>query len=142
MFKNYFKTISRNLFRNKTLSVINTIGLGLGIACSLLIFLWVNDERKVNAFHVNNPYLYSVYEKVFPDNKVDADYNTPSLIADETKKTFLKCNLLEALIGTMNIFLPPKMAANLLLAYVRDKSSPTGWLSLREMTQDAPDTSK
>ena len=34
----------RNLVRNKVFSLINIAGLGLGMACSLLIFLWVQDD--------------------------------------------------------------------------------------------------
>jgi len=41
MFKNYFKTAWRNLFHNKTFSVINISGLAPGMTCSLLIVLWV-----------------------------------------------------------------------------------------------------
>ncbi len=72
--------------RNKAFAFINICGLSLGIAISLLIFFWVNDERSVDAFHANNPHLYNVYEKVFPNNKGDADYDTPSLLAGEIKK--------------------------------------------------------
>ncbi len=86
MFKNYLKTAWRNLVRNKAFSLINISGLALGMAVSLLIFLWVKDERSVDAFHTNNPYLYNVYEKVFADNKIDADYETPALLADEIKR--------------------------------------------------------
>ena len=39
MFKNYFKTAFRNLWKNKVFSVINIMGLALGLACSLLIML-------------------------------------------------------------------------------------------------------
>ncbi|HEY2727083.1 MAG TPA: ABC transporter permease, partial [Parafilimonas sp.] len=83
---NYFKTAWRNLVRNKTFASINICGLSLGVAISLLIFFWVNDERSVDAFHANNPYLYNVYEKAFSNNKVDADYDTPTLLAGEIKK--------------------------------------------------------
>ena len=41
MFKNYFKTAWRNLIKNKTQSAINITGLSVGLACSILIFLWV-----------------------------------------------------------------------------------------------------
>ncbi|HTS44391.1 MAG TPA: ABC transporter permease [Puia sp.] len=86
MLKNYFKTAWRNIVRNKTFSLINICGLALGIAISLLIFFWVNDERSVDAFHKNNRYLYNVYEIAFADNKIDADYETPALLADQIKK--------------------------------------------------------
>jgi putative ABC transport system permease protein len=41
MFKNYFKIAWRNIFKNKTQSFINISGLSVGLACSVLIFLWV-----------------------------------------------------------------------------------------------------
>ena len=44
MLKNYLLVAFRNLRKNKTFSFINITGLALGMACSLLILLWVNDE--------------------------------------------------------------------------------------------------
>ncbi|GAB3423432.1 ABC transporter permease [Niabella aquatica] len=63
------------------------MGLALGLACSLLIMLWVNDEKKVDAFHKNGEYLYQVYERNHFDGKTDAGYVTQGLLADELKKT-------------------------------------------------------
>jgi hypothetical protein len=50
MFSNYLKTAWRNLIRNKGFSVINIMGLASGLSCSLMIMLWVNDEKNVDAF--------------------------------------------------------------------------------------------
>jgi putative ABC transport system permease protein len=86
MFKNYFKTAWRNIIRNKAFSVINIIGLALGLACSLVIMLWVNDEKSVDAFHKNGEYLYQVYERNYFDSKVDAGYSTQGLLAEELKR--------------------------------------------------------
>jgi ABC-type antimicrobial peptide transport system permease subunit len=88
MFKNYFKTAWRNIIRNKGFSAINIMGLALGLACSLMIMLWVNDEKSVDAFHKNNKYLYQVYERNFYDGKVDAGYSTQGLLAGELKRVF------------------------------------------------------
>ena len=44
MLKNYFTVAWRSLRNNKAFSLINIFGLALGMACSLLIFLWINDE--------------------------------------------------------------------------------------------------
>jgi len=44
MFKNYFKTAFRNLARNKIYSFINVAGLSLGVACAMLIMLYVKDK--------------------------------------------------------------------------------------------------
>ena len=50
MIKNYFKTAWRNLFKNKTQSAINIAGLSIGLACSILIFLWVQNELRIDVF--------------------------------------------------------------------------------------------
>ncbi|MDW7693744.1 ABC transporter permease [Flammeovirgaceae bacterium SG7u.111] len=44
MFKNYLLIAYRNLFRNKVFTLINVVGLGVGLACCLLIFLFVKHE--------------------------------------------------------------------------------------------------
>lgn len=88
MIKNYFKTTWRHLFRNKAFSFINIMGLALGLACSLLIMLWVNDEYKVNAFHKNRTQLYSVFERRYNDGKINAGFATQGLMADEMKRVF------------------------------------------------------
>jgi putative ABC transport system permease protein len=88
MFKNYFKTALRNIRRNKVFSVINISGLALGMACSLLIFLWVQSEYKVDSFNKNSSRLYSVFERQFYNDKVDVFHSTPGLLADEMKRVF------------------------------------------------------
>ena len=86
MFKNHLITAFRNLWKNKAFSAINIMGLALGLACSLLIMLWVNDEYQVDSFHRNGSQLYSVYEKQYRDGKVDAFFGGPGILADEMKR--------------------------------------------------------
>lgn len=86
MLRNYLITALRSLRRDKVFSVINILGLALGITCSVLILLWVQDEYRVNAFHRNGAQLYAVYERQFNDDKVDAGYYTPGPLGDELKK--------------------------------------------------------
>ncbi len=62
------------------------MGLALGLACSLLIMLWVHDESNVDAFHKNGAQLYSVFEKQYRDNGVNAFYGGPGIMADEMKR--------------------------------------------------------
>jgi ABC-type antimicrobial peptide transport system permease subunit len=88
MFKNFLKTALRNLWKHKAFSFINIIGLALGVACSLLIMLWVKDEYSVDSFHTHGSQLYSVYERQNHDGKWDAFYSTPALLADEMKRVF------------------------------------------------------
>ena len=86
MIKNYFKTAWRNLVRNKSFSAINILGLALGMACSLLIMLWVQDERGIDAFHANGNQLFQVYERQYYDGKIEANYYTQGLLAEELKR--------------------------------------------------------
>lgn len=86
MIKNYLKIAWRNIVRNKTFSVVNIMGLALGLTCSLLILLWVQDEKNVDAFHTNKKDLFQVYERNYFDGKTDAGYSTQGLLAQELKK--------------------------------------------------------
>ena len=86
MLKNYLKTAWRNIIRSKGFSAINITGLALGLTCSLIIMLWVNDEKSVDGFHKNGKNLYQVYERNYFDGKVDAVYNTQGLLAEELKR--------------------------------------------------------
>ena len=86
MFKNYLYTAFRNLWKNKIFSSINIMGLALGLSCSLLIMLLVNDEYKADAFHKNGSQLFSVYEQQFRDGEVNAFFGGPGVMADEMKR--------------------------------------------------------
>jgi putative ABC transport system permease protein len=86
MLKNYFLVAIRNLWRSKAFSLINLSGLTLGIAFSLVILLWVEDEKSIDGFHANSSRIYNIYEREFADGKVETDYSTPGLLAEEMKK--------------------------------------------------------
>ena len=86
MIKNYFKIAFRNLWKNKGFSAINITGLAMGMACSLLILLWVKDERGVDAFHQNGKDLYYVYERNTLGGKIESWYWTQGPLAEELKK--------------------------------------------------------
>ncbi|HVW95074.1 MAG TPA: ABC transporter permease [Mucilaginibacter sp.] len=93
MLKNYLKVAFRNLWRNKFFSAINILGLGLGMACSILIMLWVNNELSVDAFHQNGSRLYAVVERQYYDHKIAGQYNVPGVLADEMKKVLPQVEL-------------------------------------------------
>lgn len=58
MIRNYIKTAFRNLWRNKAFSVINIVGLSVGLACCMLIFLYTMDEQSYDRFNVNKDSIY------------------------------------------------------------------------------------
>ncbi len=60
MFKNYFKTAFRNLKRNKSYAFINTLGLTVGIASCLLLFMVIRFETSFDNFHPKKNSIYRV----------------------------------------------------------------------------------
>jgi len=60
MIKNYFIIAWRNLRKNKTFSLINIAGLSIGLACAMLILLYVKDEVSFDRFHKNVNNIYRV----------------------------------------------------------------------------------
>lgn len=63
MFRNYLKVSLRNLLRNKGYSIINIVGLAVGMACCALIMLWVLDELSYDRYHENADNIYRVTYK-------------------------------------------------------------------------------
>ena len=60
MFKNYFTVALRNLLRNKIYAFINIAGLSIGLACAMLIILYVKDEVSYDRFHKNVNNIYRI----------------------------------------------------------------------------------
>jgi len=58
MFKNYLKIAIRNIKKNKGYSFINISGLAIGMACCVLIFLWVHDELSYDQYHKNRDQIF------------------------------------------------------------------------------------
>lgn len=59
MLRNYLKVALRSILRNKVYSFINIAGLSIGIACCVLIMLWVQDELSYDRFHEHAEDLYA-----------------------------------------------------------------------------------
>lgn len=61
MFKNYLKTLWRNMLKNKLHSAINIIGLSVAFTCSILLITMVYREFSYDKFHENKDKIYKVY---------------------------------------------------------------------------------
>src|SRR6187431_3128278 len=77
MLRHNLVIILRGLSRFKRTFVINLVGLSVGLASALLIFLWVNDELSVDKFHEKDERLYQVMTTLQENTIVD----TPGLLA-------------------------------------------------------------
>ncbi|MEB2775061.1 FtsX-like permease family protein [Algoriphagus sp. D3-2-R+10] len=82
MLRHNFLLFYRNCKRFKSTFIINLIGLSSGLACSLLIFLWVNDELSVDKFHEKDSQLYQVMENLKVVGEIHTTESTPGLLAE------------------------------------------------------------
>ncbi len=84
MIKNYFIITCRNIIRNKIFALINILGLAVGMACFVLITLWIQDELSYDKFHANKDNLY-LLTVIHPDDNIDPNvpYALAPRLADE-----------------------------------------------------------
>ena len=65
MYKNYFLTAIRNLYRNLVYSLVNIFGLTLGIAVALMVFLFIQFENSYDRYHKDYKRIYRVYRTTY-----------------------------------------------------------------------------
>ena len=82
MLRHTFLLIFRNFKRFKSTFFINLIGLSTGMACSLLIFLWVLDELSFDKFHENEAQLYQVMANYKHTDGVKTNMETDGILAE------------------------------------------------------------
>ena len=61
MFRSFIISSVRSLLKDRLNSVINLFGLSVGLACSVLIYLYVKNELTYDRFHLNYEHIYRVY---------------------------------------------------------------------------------
>ncbi|MCE2996171.1 MAG: ABC transporter permease, partial [Flammeovirgaceae bacterium] len=77
MFRNYLKVAFRNLTKNSVYSFINIVGLAVGLACSILISLWVLDELSYDQFQPKLKQLSQLWINATYDGKVNTFQSVP-----------------------------------------------------------------
>jgi putative ABC transport system permease protein len=82
MLKNYLKIALRHLQRQKGYSLINIAGLSVGMACFILILLFVNYEFSYEKHHTNANRIYKVYVEHHLPNGVNRINSTPVPLAE------------------------------------------------------------
>lgn len=73
MFSNYLKIAFRNLTRHKVYSLINLSGFSVGMACFILIMLYIQFECSYDRFHKNAKHICRILSEDQEDNYVEAD---------------------------------------------------------------------
>lgn len=82
MFYHNLLLIFRNFKRNRSTFFINLLGLSTGLACVLLIYLWISDEWGMDKFHANDAQLYQVMANHKESDRIRTIQGTPDLLAE------------------------------------------------------------
>ena len=88
MFRNYFKTAWRYLLRYKQYTIINILGLAVGITCCVLIMLFVRSEFSYDRFHSNAHRLYRIWQHEKAEGQDFINTVTPIPLAPTLRSTF------------------------------------------------------
>ncbi len=88
MFKNYFKIAWRYLLKYRQYSIINIMGLAVGITCCILIMLFVRSEFSYDRFHSDSNHLYRVWQHEKADGQDFINTVTPIPMAAALQSTY------------------------------------------------------
>ncbi len=104
MFKNYFKIAVRNLQKNKIFSFVNIAGLAIGVACFILIGLFVEDELTYDSYNVNADRIYRVnaHYKI-GDNRFNLA-NSPVPLANVLSSEYPEIQKAVRILQSQNIY--------------------------------------
>ncbi len=102
MIKNYLKVAVRNLLRHKGYAFINILGLAVGIAASVLIFLYITNEMSYDKFHENADRTYRM--KADWSNQGDSrihQLGTPYILAQTIREKYPQVEFITQLSGPL-----------------------------------------
>ncbi len=89
MLKNYIKIAFRNLRKQKLYSLINILGLALGLAFCVLVLLFINDELTYDHFHTDKDRIYRLFrEPVAQNSPIDRELYMPIPTGPAMKANF------------------------------------------------------
>ncbi|HLT72779.1 MAG TPA: ABC transporter permease, partial [Cyclobacteriaceae bacterium] len=86
MLRNFFLIALRTMRRSPVYSVINIAGLSIGIACSILILLWVADEVTFDRFHRDYRNLYKVQMNQDFSGTIQTQFTLPIPVKEAIRK--------------------------------------------------------
>lgn len=88
MFKNYFISALRGMLKNKVGFFINIIGLAVAMTCSILIFLYIQDELSFDRFHENSDRICRVVVEEYNRGKWETGVGTPEPLGAALEEEF------------------------------------------------------
>lgn len=88
MLRHHLLLFYRNFKKHRSAFFINLIGLSAGLSCSILIYLWVIDEVRMDKFHEKGSQLYQVMEHNETAAAINTTDGTSAPLAEALKKEF------------------------------------------------------
>lgn len=85
MIKSYLKIAWRSLIKDRQFTLLNLLGLSTGLACALLIYLWVVDELRVDKHNEKDVHLFQIMVNQPHEDGIKTGEHTPGLLADALK---------------------------------------------------------
>ncbi|HTE30188.1 MAG TPA: ABC transporter permease, partial [Chryseolinea sp.] len=105
MLRHYLILCFRNFRRSPSSFVINLVGLTSGITCSLLLYLWINDELTFDKFHHQGDRLFQIMEHQNLNGNIQTDGNTGEFLANTLVSEIPEVE--RAVVTTPENFFPP-----------------------------------
>lgn len=88
MIRKYFTIAWRNLRKNGAFSLTNILGLTIGITCTILILMWVQDERSWDKFHEKHDTIFQVYANRNFSGEIFTDASIMLPLGDALKEKY------------------------------------------------------
>src|SRR3989337_291794 len=86
MLKHILTIAFRSIRKHKSSFAINLTGLSTGLAFAFLLYLWVQDEKSIDKFHVNDDRLYQVMEKSTENGIIRIQDHTQAPLSEAMEK--------------------------------------------------------
>ena len=103
MLTNYLKIAWRNLARNRSFTILNTLGLSVGVAAALLLFMVVRYELSFDTFHTKYDRIYRVVRKeIYPNGNEEFTSGNPLPVADALKTDIPQFDKVVPVFGTLD----------------------------------------
>jgi ABC-type antimicrobial peptide transport system permease subunit len=104
MLNNFLKIALRNALKFKGYTLLNLFGLVIGIASSVLVFLWINDESRIDRFHENGDQIYKVFRNMNQSHgAVITTATTPKPLGDLIKAEYSEVETMVWLSGPLGM---------------------------------------
>lgn len=109
MLKNYLKIAVRSLLKNKVNTIINILGLSVGLACCLLIGLYVQNEWTYDSFHSTSDRLYRAWvHENYGDGEIYFNTVTPLILSSTLENNIPEVEATTRFINFLNLVKRPE----------------------------------